>query len=283
MILIDYNQMVLSGLMALLTGDSKIDVNESTIRTVVLNIIRSDIKKFKKEYGRIVICCDNREYWRKGVFPHYKYHRKGDREKSSYDWKLIFSLMSMIKDELKANFPYKVIEVELAEADDIIGTLVPRYAPHEKILILSTDGDYPQLQQYGPNVAQFNPISKKYIKSTNPQQELREKIITGDKGDGIPNIFSVSNSFIDGIRQKSATQGLIEKCMDPDNEIWKDATLLERFNQNKTLIDLSLIPNDIKDKIINTFEETQPVSKSKLLSYLMKHRLTNFIEVIGDF
>jgi len=134
------------------------------------------------EYGEIVLCCDNKRYWRKEVFPYYKAGRKKAREKSDLDWHLIFDILGRLKEELKENFPYKVIDVDGAEADDIIGTLVPRYANSEKVLILSSDGDFLQLQKWGSNVKQYNPALKKFINSTNPAEELKEKIIRGDKG-----------------------------------------------------------------------------------------------------
>ena len=46
--------------------------------------------KFGKKYGDIIICCDDKNYWRKQTFPHYKANRKKFREESDYDWNLIF-------------------------------------------------------------------------------------------------------------------------------------------------------------------------------------------------
>ena len=92
------------------------------------------------------------------------------------------------------------MDVEGAEADDIIGTLVPRHIMSENILIISSDGDFPQLQMYNGRssftVKQYNPSQKKFIISENPLQELKEKIIRGDKGDGIPNVLSSSDCFV---------------------------------------------------------------------------------------
>ena len=103
--------------------------------------------------------------------------------------------------------------VDGAEADDIIGTLVPIYARDQKILILSSDGDFLQLQQYGSNVKQYNPSQKKYVKSENPILELKEKIIRGDKGDGIPNMFSPSDCFVRDLRQKPITKVILDKYL----------------------------------------------------------------------
>jgi 5'-3' exonuclease len=281
MILVDLNQVLLAGLMAQI-ANQKGKLDEHLIRHMVLNIIRTHVKNFKAEYGEVVLCCDNRKYWRKEYFPFYKANRKKTRDKSDLDWHLIFDMLSKFKAELKENFPYKVIDVEGAEADDIIGTLVPRQAAHEKILILSSDGDFLQLQMYGNNVKQYNPSQKKYVKSEDALLELKEKIIRGDKGDGIPNIFSPSDCFVRDLRQKPITQKIIEKYLNESPDKWNDELALTGFSRNETLIDLRFIPTEIKTKIINTYEETKP-AKGKLLNYFIEHKLKNLMEVIEEF
>jgi 5'-3' exonuclease len=281
MVLVDLNQVLLAGLMAQI-ANQKGKLDEDLIRHMILNIIRNHVKNFK-EYGEVILCCDNRKYWRKEFFPFYKAGRKKTREKSDLDWHLIFDMLAKFKVELKENFPYKVIDVEGAEADDIIGTLVPRHAPHEKILILSSDGDFLQLQMYGENVKQYNPSQKKYVKSVDPSLELKEKIIRGDKGDGIPNVFSPSDCFVRELRQKPITQKIIEKYLAENYGEWEDEGAKVGFSRNQTLIDLRLIPGDIKEKIINTYEETVPAKRNKLLNYFIEHKLKNLMEVIEDF
>jgi 5'-3' exonuclease len=279
MILVDLNQVLLAGLMAQI-ANQKGKLDEHLIRHMVLNIIRNHVKNFKAEYGEVVLCCDNRKYWRKEYFPFYKANRKKNRDKSDLDWHLIFDMLAKFKAELKENFPYKVLDVEGAEADDIIGTLVPRHAPHEKILILSSDGDFLQLQQ-NYNVKQYNPSQKKYIISPNPIMDLKEKIIKGDKGDGIPNILSPSDCFVRDLRQKPITQKVLDKLMS-ESYLEQDETTKANFMRNATLIDLSFIPVEIKEKIINSYEETKPV-KGKLLNYFIEHKLKNLMEVIEEF
>jgi 5'-3' exonuclease len=283
MILIDLNQVLLAGLMAQI-ANQKGKLDEHLIRHMILNIIRNHVKNFKNEYGEVILCCDNRKYWRKEYFPFYKAGRKKTREKSDLDWHLIFDMLSKFKQELKEYFPYKVIDVEGAEADDIIGTLVPRHAPHQKVLILSSDGDFLQLQQYGSNVKQYNPSQKKYIKSEDPLLELKEKIIRGDKGDGIPNIFSPSDCFVRELRQKPITKGMLDKILNEDlNHTNWSADAVAGFSRNKVLIDLTQIPTEIKERIINTYEETVPAKRNKLLNYFIEHKLKNLMEVIEEF
>jgi 5'-3' exonuclease len=260
MILVDLNQVLLSGLMAQISSQKGVKLDEGLVRHMILNILRMHIRNFRKDYGDVVLCCDNRKYWRKEFFPFYKAGRKKTREKSDLDWHLIFDMLAKFKSELRENFPYKVIDVEGAEADDIIGTLVPIYSAHEKILILSSDGDFLQLQHYGSNVKQYNPAQKKFVKSDNPSLELKEKIIRGDKGDGIPNMFSPSDCFVRDLRQKPITKSVLDKYLKEDVVDYSE-TDKANYSRNATLIDLSLIPTDIKEKIINTYNEAKPASR----------------------
>ena len=281
MILIDLNQVLLAGLMAQI-ANQKGKLDEHLIRHMVLNIIRNHVKNFKAEYGEVVLCCDNRKYWRKEYFPFYKANRKKNRDKSDLDWHLIFDMLGKFKQELKDNFPYKVLDVEGAEADDIIGTLVPRQSKHEKILILSSDGDFLQLQNY-PNVKQYNPSQKKYVKSENALLDLKEKIIRGDKGDGIPNVLSPGDCFVRDARQKNITQGIFDKLINEEWTNWENEEAKVGFSRNQVLIDLTMIPVEIKERIINTYDDIKPASRSKLLNYFIEHKLKNLMDVIEEF
>ena len=286
MILVDLNQVLLSGLMAQIAGKKNVKLEEDLVRHMILNILRNHIRTFKSEYGEVVLCCDNRKYWRKEFFPFYKASRKKNREKSDLDWHLIFDMLAKFKNELKENFPYKVIDVEGAEADDIIGTLVPRHIAHENIVIISSDGDFLQLQKYNKGkytVKQYNPAQKKFIKSENPELELKEKIISGDKGDGIPNIFSPSDCFVREIRQKPITKPTMSKLLEEDITVSSNDYVKSGFSRNQTLIDLSFIPKEIKEKIINNYEEIKPASKQKLFNYFVEKKLMNLIDSIGDY
>ena len=285
MILVDLNQVLLAGLMAQIANAKNVKLEESLIRHMILNIIRSHLKNFRKEYGEVVLCSDNRKYWRKEFFPFYKAGRKKSRKNSDLDWHLIFDMLAKFKVELKENFPYKVIDVEGAEADDIIGTLVPRHIMNENILIISSDGDFLQLQMYNGrskySVKQYNPTQKKFLISENPLDELKQKIITGDKGDGIPNILSPSDTFVREIRQKVMTEAKLTKFMSEHYTEYDESSKIG-FSRNQTLIDLRNIPGDIQSKIINNYEETVPV-KGKLLDYFIANKLFNLMEVIEEF
>jgi len=283
MILVDVNQVLLAGLMVQISGQKNVKLEEDLIRHLALNILRGHIKQFRHEYGEVVLCCDNKKYWRKEFFPFYKAGRKKTREKSDLDWHLIFDILGKIKQELKDNFPYRVIDVDGAEADDIIGTLTPIYSQTEKVLILSSDGDFLQLQMWGKNVKQYNPTQKKFITSKNPLEELKAKIIGGDRGDGIPNILSPGDTFVREIRQKVMTEARLTTFMSANYGEYEDETARIGFSRNQTLIDLRNIPSDIKNSIIDTYNNTTPAPRSKLIPYFMAKKLKNLMDVIEEF
>lgn len=279
MLIIDFNQVVIANLMEQI-GSSREPVDESLVRHMVLNTIRFNIKKFKT-YGEVIIACDNKHYWRREVFPFYKANRKKNRESSGHDWTSIFECMSKIRAELKEFSPYKVIDVHGAEADDVIGVLVKYYAEKEKVLILSSDKDFVQLQT-NPNVKQYSPTLKKYIKSDDPIKQLNELIITGDSGDGVPNILSPDNSLVDGIRQKAITKKFLSE-FDLRGESLFNETAARNWSRNKQLIDLSQIPESVSKSIIDTYAETKPATKQKFMNYMIANRLKNLLEVIDEF
>ena len=287
MVLIDLNQVLLAGLMAQIANDKKLKIEEDLIRHLSLNILRTHVRNFKGQFGEIVLACDNRKYWRKEFFPYYKASRKKTREKSSLDWHLIFDILAKIKQELKDYAPYKVIDVDGAEADDVIGTLVPHVITKEDIVIVSSDGDFLQLQKFNGTpgchkVKQYNPAQKKYIVSENPLADLKEKIISGDKGDGIPNILSASDTFVTGQRQKRMTEQKLAKYLE-EEYVNYDTMANTNFCRNQVLIDLRNIPDDIKSKIINTYDEIKPAAKGKILDYFIANKLKNLMDVIEEF
>lgn len=285
MILVDLNQVLLSGLMAQISSQKGVKLEENLIRHLILNILRTHLKNFRNEYGEVVLCCDNRKYWRKEFFPFYKAGRKKTREKSDLDWHTIFDMLAKFKEELRENMPYKVIDVEGAEADDIIGTLAPRHVTHENILIISSDGDFLQLQRYNNDkfkIKQYNPAMKKFLLSDNPLVDLKEKIIRGDKGDGIPNIISSSDCFVRDIRQTPIHKAKLEKFLQEEVSDYTSEAKVG-FSRNQTLIDLSFTPDSIKEKIINNYMDNKPASRSKILNYFIANKLKNLIDVIEEF
>lgn len=279
MLLIDLNQVVLSGLLVQISP--KDVLNEDLIRHIVLNTLRNNIKKFK-EYNEVIICCDSRNYWRKKYYKHYKSHRKEIREKSALDWNLIFKTLNQIKQDLREYFPYKVVEVDGAEADDVIAVLTSRHSMSESVLILSSDSDYKQLHQY-KNVKQYNPTLGVYVKSHDPVSELTEKVIKGDRGDNIPNILSNDDVFLTKTRQKPITAKLLQSLLNGSVESQLTEEQLLNYKRNRILIDFNFIPLDIKTNIIAEYENVTPSPRKNIYNYMVKNKLSMLLEHIGDF
>lgn len=254
-------------------------LDENLLRHMVLNSIRSYVKKFKAEYGELIICADAGNVWRKESFPYYKANRIKNKEESALDWNLIFQSLNKIRDELKEFFPYRTLHIDRCEADDIIATLANKFGNTQRILILSGDHDFIQLQE-NLHVKQYNPVHDKWVTHNRPDLYLKEHIIRGDSGDGIPSIISDGNVFVLKIRQKPMTKKKLESFMSDDIE---DKDIIRNLERNRLMIDLSLVPMDLKSEIINEYESQANKDKSKLLNYFMEHRLKNLLEFITDF
>lgn len=284
MILLDYNQVCIANLMAQIGNHTNVGIDENLLRHMVLNTIRSLKTKFYSDYGELIICCDDKKVWRKEIFKFYKANRKKAREESELDWGAIFNALNKIKAEIKEYFPYRVIQIEGAEADDVIGALTIKHGQMlntgEKILILSGDKDFGQLQVFG-NVTQFDPVRKKYIKHDDPVKFTRELILKGDRGDGIPNILSPDNSLVDGIKQKPLRLEKYINITNPRQEL-KDE-LLRNWVRNEQLIDLTFIPENIQSKVIEEYEGQSGKGREKLFNYFVANRLSSLLESIQEF
>lgn len=281
MILLDLNQVMYSNLSIFVTKLKNTEVNESLLRHMVLNSIRSNRVKFVRKFGKLVICCDSPNSWRKTSFPYYKASRKKARESLGIDWPSVIAAMENIRSELKTYFEYPVIKVDTAEADDIIATLVNQHITsntNEPVLILSGDKDFIQLHD-NKLVKQYDPVKKRWITHDNPESYLIEHIIRGDVGDGIPNILSDGNTFVLSKRQKRISAAKLETL--------KNDALLNNtvgYKRNKTLIDLNSIPLNIKNSVLSEFNnEISRPRNVDLLKYFMDKRLKNLMELIEDF
>ena len=295
MIIVDYSQTAISTLMAELRGRTDAEISTPLIRHMIINALRSYKNKFGKEFGQLVIACDNKKYWRKQLFPHYKANRKKARDDSGFDWHAIFEALNQIKQELAEHFPYAVVEVDTAEADDIIASLVLWSQSNDlvqegldivpqPVLILSGDHDFTQLQRF-PNVKQYSPIHKKWIKATESIDAiLMEHIIMGDKGDGVPNFMSPDDVFVAGGRQKPIRKKDLETWKKLDVTYWDGTPYEAGIKRNRQMVDLRMIPDDIVENIINNYTQQKDVrNKSQLLNYFIAHKMKNLLEHITEF
>ena len=279
MIIVDYSGIAISNIFT-----QKLNVSENLVRHMILNSLRMYNLKYRKEYGNMVLACDGGS-WRKEIFPQYKAHRKASRDSSGLDWTEFFRILNLVRDEISENLPYKVVHIQNIEADDIIGTLAEKtqnFGQHEPVMIISADKDFIQLQQYS-NVKQFSPMTKSLVVEKDPIRYLQEHIMRGDSGDGIPNILSPDNCFVDKLRQKPVSSKKIDEWIATYDDL---STKMEQetyrnFQRNQALIDLSRVPQSKKDTIINTYDSVK--THSNILNYLITKRCGLLIECAEEF
>lgn len=280
MILIDLNQVCIANVLQEVKQLKKIE--PLLVKHMILSTLLFYRKKFKDQYGELVICCDSKRSWRKDVFPFYKANRKTNRQKDDIDWSGIFEVINSLTDDLVNHFPYSVIRVDQAEADDIIGTLVKNYYREGKIMIVSSDKDFLQLQKYY-NVYQFSPIQKKNLEITNPNEYIKEHIMKGDRGDGIPNFLSDDDTFVTDKRSKKILKTKLEAWKNLCPTEFCDEKMYRGWKRNEQLVDLGHTPADIKQKIVDQYDTYEYNQRDKLLNYFIKNKLRNLTEHIGDF
>ena len=277
MILLDANQIAISHLMV----RHKIEngINLDSVRKSIIRVIARIHRRFKSEYGDLVLCYDDKNYWRREIFPFYKKNRKQERENSKYDWDKVFSVLNIIRDEIKDHFPYQVIQVENAEADDVIASLVQQVSLSDKpepTLILSADKDFIQLHRH-EFVKQFDPIRNRWITHENPVQFLQEHIIKGDRSDGIPNILTCDDAIVTGRPQKKMSKEKITSLASMNPQDFTNFIRLRNWKRNSQLIDLSKIPSEVVEKIIMMYNtSTHPNNIS--IDYVIKNNIQDIIE-----
>ena len=301
MILIDYSQVALS---AILTFQRELKGTESEvknlIRHVTLTTIKSYKKKYGKDYGEIVIACDGRKYWRREIFQHYKASRKKMRDASDLDWALIFDTLSEMREDLVKHFPYKVVHIDRAEADDIIAVLTEYCQENDllqvgldvetqKVLIVSSDKDFKQLQLApfsNGNVRQWSPMQKKFV--TASKQEIIdftiEHIVKGDTGDGIPNILSKDDVFVIGERQKPVSAKRLAEFIEKGKDACRNDEEIRNWDRNARLVAFDNIPKDVQQEIIHSYLNTKPMGdKMAIMNYLIQNKCRLLLDEIEDF
>ena len=281
MILVDMSQIMMANIMMQMHMSKEKEPEEEMVRHMILNSLRMYRSRFISEFGELVLCYDSRHYWRRDYFPEYKHNRRKSREASSQDWDAIFGCLNTIKEEIKTNMPYKFLEVYGAEADDIIATICSEY--NEEIMILSGDKDFIQLQKF-PNVKQYSPITKKMVNGANPVGYLKEHVFKGDSSDGVPNVLSPDNTFVDGLRQRPLSKNKIASWVDHDfDDVAPNGEIKRNYQRNQKLIDLTYIPSELSDEILETYRSSSYGDRSKLLNYFIQKRLKTLTESISEF
>lgn len=283
MILVDFSAIAVANIAVQKLND------EEMIRHMILNTLRMYRTKYKDKYGELVLACDGPNNWRKTVFPEYKANRRKGREESTFDWNAAFTIMNNVREEIKENFPYKVLHIDGCEADDIIATVVEHtneeFGAYEDIMIISGDKDFVQLQKYN-NVSQFSPVQKKSLVEKNPRAFLLEHIMRGDASDGVPNVLSQDNVFITGSRQKPLSKKKLDTLIEDlnDGELLYAASWYRNYQRNEKLIDLSQTPSDLKNNIIQEFTtQDQWKNKANVFPYLINKRCNQLVESVQEF
>ena len=276
-ILVDANQIAISHLMV----RNKIEngINIDSVRKSIVRVIGRIARQFGPEYGKVVLCYDDKNYWRRDIFPFYKKNRKQERENSKYDWDQVFSVLNKIRDELRNNFPYHVIQVQGAEADDIIGSICINQAKNsdpQKTLILSADKDFIQLHRFS-FVSQYDPIHNRWIENDNPVQYLQEHIIRGDRSDGIPNILTCDDAIVTGKVQKKMSKEKIASLASMDPAEFTNYIRLRNWKRNAELIDFSRIPEPVVSRILTTYKKYTPKT-SVNIDYFIENKIQELIE-----
>ena len=285
MVLVDFNGLAIGSIMGQLSRGE--ELSENLVKHIIINNLRIYRNKYKEaDYGKMVIACDSYS-WRKDVFPEYKAQRKANRATDKHDWPMIFDLIEDTLNDLRENFPYAVIKIDSAEADDIIGALtVHKSTPliGEDVVIISADKDFIQLQQYG-HVEQWSPMFNKMIKEDNPRKYLFEHLLKGDAGDGVPNANSHDDVFTTGSRQTPMTQKQIDKYWDnhDDLEMIMKPNVYRNFMRNVQMIDLTNTPDGIREAAINTYKNYKYPSRQNILTYLIENRMKMLIDSAGEF
>lgn len=285
MVLVDFNGLAIGSIMGQLSRGE--ELSENLVKHIIINNLRIYRNKYKEaDYGKMVIACDSYS-WRKDVFPEYKAQRKANRATDKHDWPMIFDLIEDTLNDLRENFPYAVIKIDSAEADDIIGALtVHKSTPliGEDVVIISADKDFIQLQQYG-HVIQWSPMFNKMIKEDNPRKYLFEHLLKGDAGDGVPNANSHDDVFTTGSRQTPMTQKQIDKYWDnhDDLEMIMKPNVYRNFMRNVQMIDLTNTPDGIREEAINKYDNYIYPPRSNILTYLIEHRMKMLIDNAAEF
>ena len=281
MIIIDMNQIALASVMMQLRINDTKEVDEDMVRHMILNSIRNYMMQFKSDYvesdADVILAWDSKHYWRRDYYPQYKAGRKKTRESSNLDWNEIFGVTNKIRDEIKENLPYKSVEVYGAEADDIIAIVSNSY---DKVMIVSSDKDFIQL--HNDNIKQWSPVTKQEVNGHNPDTYIKEHVLKGDSGDGVPNVLSPDHTFTDGLRQKPLGKKRIEKMINENMSNWDDE-VKRNYQRNYKLINLKNIPKDIESNIVDEISKSSCGDRSKLLNYFTVNKLKTLTENIGDF
>ena len=286
---IDISNISIATLMNNFKPKEQASITIEMIRHLVLDTLRFNVVKFKGEYPEIVIAFDDRNYWRRQKAWYYKKRRQIEHEESEWDWDRLNNFLNPVFEEIRQNMPYLGLKVEFAEADDIIAVVTKKAVGEgRRVLVVSADSDFTQLQKYN-GVRQWSPTQKKWVtpKYGSPRNDLRYKNIKGDKKDSIACI-KIRNDYnvtkVEGERAPAVKSSELEAWLEADDP----TTLMTpewaaRYKENEELRDFEFIPKDIENSIIEAYNTPKSGSKAKMERYFMDNKLSRMFEKLSDF
>lgn len=294
MLLIDFSQVFHASVHSAKNEFENDELAGGILHHYILLELRNIMSKYRQEYGRPVFCIDDKskKSWRKELFPYYKAARKERREEDKELWDIAYPVLDELIAVLK-DMKHIVMSVPGAEADDVIAVLAKNRPEKDNVLIVSSDGDFKQLHKY-PWVRQYSPIQKKDVVCDDPDGYLIEHIAKGEgkQGDGIPNIFSPNDWFVNpaytGKRQKAINKKILAAIRDKSFFIDAEPDVLKRWQENKMLIDFDEIPADLQCDILETYQKIRSEVPEKahtrpLYKMMVKKRMVKLLEDIQDF
>ena len=300
-------------------GGRDIDMRVGMAMHIMFNSIRKCWREFNGSH--VVMCLEGRS-WRKDFYAPYKANRKVTMDKRSVkeqeDDELFFEAYDDMVNFFNDKTNCTVIRQPNAEADDLIATWIQQH-PEDDHVIVSTDSDFYQL--LAPNVIQYNGTTDQIVslegfknaktgevvidkktgepkKAIDPEFTLFEKCVRGDASD---NIFSAyPGARLKGSKNKTgiteAFNDRITGGFDYNNfmlQRWVDHEdqehrVLDDFERNKILIDLTQQPDEIKElskEIINEAVNKSTVSQVGIhfLKFCSKWNLQRMSEQPGDY
>jgi 5'-3' exonuclease len=273
-----------------INGDA--DIKLGMAFHITLNSIRKAWQQFNGSH--VIFCLEGRS-WRKDFYTPYKAQRAAQRaahtEREAEEEKVFWEAFDTFKEFISDKTNCTVLQNPQLEADDLIAGWIQSH-PDDDHVIISTDTDFVQL--IASNVKQYNgvmehvithegifddkgkPVIDKKTKepkpAPNPEWLLFEKCMRGDTSD---NVFSA----YPGVRTKGTSKkvGLTEAFEDRNTKgfAWnnlmlqrwndhegKEHRVLEDYERNRRLIDLSYQPNHIKEIIAATISEATGANKN---------------------
>lgn len=248
-----------------------------------------------RDVTEVVVAVDDKNQWRKAFYNRYKESRKKNKKKSQHDWNLIYKHIGILAADLKHYFPFKLLKVKSAEADDIIAVLTRKMS--NDAIIVVRDEDYFQLFARKQNLRILDPI-KQVLYSPKDIPDVKDfllgLIFMGQKKDDIPNIYTPDDwgltESTDGKRKPGfgpkkweAIKDDLKGFLDAGyvNKAYGAVDLRKNLHRNRILIDFDKIPQTIIQRIVDCYNDRQNLPPSEnLYLFFEKNNMRSFIENI---